>query len=88
MRSGIEPGDRSGVDLAVRLVADAGVAAIALHPRPAKQFHRGRPDYELVGELRGRLEGGGTVVPVIVSGGLRDAERARASPTNGPAPTR
>ena len=43
---------RSGVDLAVRLVAEAGVAAIALHPRRAKQFHHGRPDYELVGELR------------------------------------
>ena len=79
VRSGIEPGDHSGVDLAERLVVDAGVAAIALHPRPAKQFHRGRPEYELVGELRGRLEGGGTVVPVIVSGGLRDAERARVA---------
>ena len=60
VRSGIEPGDHSGVDLAERLVVDAGVAAIALHPRPAKQFHRGRPEYELVGELRGRLERGGT----------------------------
>ena len=37
LRSGLEPGDRSGVELAERLVAEAGVAAIALHPRPAQQ---------------------------------------------------
>src|SRR6187397_1931585 len=30
LRSGIDPGDRSGVDLAVRLVEEGGVAAIAL----------------------------------------------------------
>ena len=79
VRSGIEPGDRSGVDLAERLVVDAGVAAIALHPRPAKRFHRGRPEYGLVGELRERLARGGASVPVIVSGGLRDADGARAA---------
>ncbi len=79
VRSGIEPGDRSGVDLAERLVTDAGVAAVALHPRPANQFHRGRPEYGLVGELRERLARAGTPVPVIVSGGLRTAELARAA---------
>ena len=30
---------------------DAGVAAIAFHPRPAAVQHRGPPDYELVAEL-------------------------------------
>jgi len=76
VRSGIEAGDTSGVDLAERLVAEGGVSAIALHPRPAKRFHRGHPDYSLVAELRERLERGGTPAPVIVSGGLSSAEAA------------
>jgi len=80
LRSGIDAGDTSGVDLAERLVADAGVAAVALHPRPAKRFHRGRPDYALIGELKARLDRAGiSDVPVIVSGGLRTAGLARAA---------
>jgi tRNA-dihydrouridine synthase B len=72
LRSGIEAGDRSGFDLAVRLAEEAGVAAIAFHPRAATKGHKGAPDYELTGELVERLE-----VPVIVSGGLSSAEAAR-----------
>ena len=75
LRSGIEPGDRSGVDLAVRLVEEARVAGIALHPRSAAVRHKGAPDYSLVSELVDRLDGSG--VPVIVSGGLASAELAR-----------
>src|SRR5918994_4816159 len=41
LRSGLEPGDRSGLELAMRLVADAGVSAIAFHPRPAAVQHKG-----------------------------------------------
>jgi nifR3 family TIM-barrel protein len=77
VRSGIEPGDRSGFELARRLVGDAGVAAVAVHPRPAKQFHRGRPDYALVRELGEALERDGNRVPLIVSGGLRSTEQVR-----------
>jgi tRNA-dihydrouridine synthase B len=73
LRSGLEPGDRSGIELAVRL-ADAGVSAIAFHPRPASVQHSGSPDYALVRELTRRVE-----IPVIVSGGLSSAERARAA---------
>jgi tRNA-dihydrouridine synthase B len=75
LRSGLEPGDRSGIELAVRLVAEAGVAAIALHPRPASTQHKGSPDYGLVRELVRRLERTGA--PVIVSGGSKTAEGAR-----------
>jgi nifR3 family TIM-barrel protein len=75
LRPGIEPGDRAGLYLAVRLVAEAGVAAVALHPRAAAVQHGGRPDYALVRELSGRLGGAGA--PVIVSGGLGSAEKAR-----------
>jgi tRNA-dihydrouridine synthase B len=75
LRSGIEPGDRSGIDLAVRLVEEAAVAGVAHHPRSAALGHKGDPDYGLVRELVRRLDGAG--VPVIVSGGLATAERAR-----------
>jgi nifR3 family TIM-barrel protein len=75
LRSGVEPGDTSGLDLAVRLVEEAGVAAIALHPRSAAVRHRGRPDYALVRDLVGRLTG--TQARVIVSGGLTTAEGVR-----------
>ena len=74
LRSGLRPGDRSGVAVAVRLVEEAGVAAIAFHPRSAAVQHKGTPDYGLVRELTGRID-----VPVIVSGGLDTAERARAA---------
>jgi tRNA-dihydrouridine synthase B len=72
LRSGIEAGDRSGFDLAIRLVEEAGVAAIAFHPRAASKGHKGSPDYALTRELVERLD-----VPVIVSGGLSSAEAAR-----------
>ncbi len=72
LRSGLRVGDRSGYDLAVRLVEEGGAAAIGFHPRPAAVGHKGRPDYALTRELVERIE-----VPVIISGGLADAESAR-----------
>lgn len=74
LRSGIEAGDRSGFELAVRLVEEAGVAAIGFHPRAATKGHKGAPDYGLTRELVERLE-----VPVVVSGGLSDAGAARTA---------
>jgi tRNA-dihydrouridine synthase B len=74
LRPGRKPGDRAGVELARRLVEEAGVAAIAFHPRHASQQHKGKPDYELARELVEALD-----VPVIISGGLQDDERARAA---------
>jgi tRNA-dihydrouridine synthase B len=72
LRSGIEAGDRSGFDLALRLVEEGGVAAIAFHPRAATVGHKGSPDYGLTRELVERVE-----VPVVVSGGLSSAAAAR-----------
>lgn len=74
LRSGLRPGDRSGFELAVRLAEEAGVAAIAFHPRAAASGHKGSPDYALVRELVERVE-----APVIVSGGLSTADAARAA---------
>ena len=72
LRSGLTPGDRSGFELALRLAREAGVAAIAFHPRPVAAHHTGHPDYALAAELVDLVE-----VPVIISGGLRSAEAAR-----------
>lgn len=72
IRSGIAPGDRSGFDLAIRLVEEADVAAIAFHPRVARKGHKGRPDYELARELARSIP-----VPMIISGGLSDVDAAR-----------
>ena len=72
LRSGQQPGERTGVELARRLQDDAGVAGIGFHPRHAAQQHRGDPDYSLVRELVEALD-----VPVIVSGGLRDEAHIR-----------
>jgi nifR3 family TIM-barrel protein len=70
LRSGNRPGERTGADLARRLVEEAGVAAITFHPRHAQQQHKGEPDYALAAELVEQLE-----APVIVSGGLSDEDR-------------
>jgi nifR3 family TIM-barrel protein len=68
LRSGLSPGETSGFDLAHRLVAEAGVAAISFHPRSAAVHHKGVPDYELAARLASSLP-----VPVILTGGLDDA---------------
>src|SRR3954467_2680672 len=70
--SGIVPGDRRGLEVARRLVEDAGVAAIGLHPRHASQQHKGKPDYALARELAETLP-----APVLLTGGLDSAEKAR-----------
>ena len=51
LRSGLRPGEDSGFELAHRLVAEAGVAAIGFHPRSAAVHHKGVPDYELAARL-------------------------------------
>jgi tRNA-dihydrouridine synthase B len=70
LRSGNRPGERTGLELARRLVEEAGVTGIGLHPRHASQQHKGEPDYALAAELVEQLP-----VPVVLSGGLRDEER-------------
>jgi tRNA-dihydrouridine synthase B len=72
LRSGLRAGELDGIELAHRLVDEAGVAAIALHPRPATVAHRGRPDYALAAELVRTLK-----APVLLSGGLQSAEAVR-----------
>jgi tRNA-dihydrouridine synthase B len=70
LRSGRRPGETSGFDLAHRLVAEAGVAAIGFHPRSAAVHHKGAPDYELAARLVDSLD-----APVILTGGLNEPEQ-------------
>jgi tRNA-dihydrouridine synthase B len=72
LRSGLRPGEDSGFELAHRLVAEAGVAAIGFHPRSAAVHHKGAPDYELAARLVASLP-----APVILTGGMDDADGVR-----------
>jgi tRNA-dihydrouridine synthase B len=72
LRSGVRRGETSGFELARRLVAEAGVSAIAFHPRSAAVQHKGVPDYALAARLVETLD-----APVILTGGLSDAASVR-----------
>ncbi|MEI6791927.1 MAG: tRNA-dihydrouridine synthase [Actinomycetes bacterium] len=74
LRSGQKNGEADGFQLALRLVDEAGVAAIAFHPRSAQVKHKGSPDYELAAKLVEQLP-----VPVILSGGMSDTAATLAA---------
>ena len=61
-----------GVEVAHRLVEEAGVAGITFHPRTIKVRHKGTPDYDLAARLVSELP-----VPVIVTGGMNDPDHVR-----------
>jgi nifR3 family TIM-barrel protein len=69
LRSGLTRDESSGFELAHRLIAEAGVAAIGFHPRSAAVHHKGHPDYELAARLAETLP-----APVILTGGLDDPQ--------------
>jgi tRNA-dihydrouridine synthase B len=72
LRTGLRPGDDSGVRTARALAHDGVVAGLSIHPRHASQRHKGKPDYALARELVEELP-----VPVLISGGLHTADKAR-----------
>jgi nifR3 family TIM-barrel protein len=72
MRRGLENGARTCLDVGPRLV-DAGASVLTLHPRSAKQMYTGTADHALTAELVSLVE-----VPVIASGDITSAARARA----------
>ncbi len=72
LRSGRRPGDTHGVDLAHRLVEEAGVSAIGFHPRSAAVHHKGTPDLALAARLASELD-----VPVVLTGGMQSAAEVR-----------
>jgi tRNA-dihydrouridine synthase B len=72
LRASQKVGETEGLDVARRLVEEAGVAGITFHPRSAQVRHKGTPDYDLAARLVQDLP-----VPVIVSGGMEGAEHIR-----------
>jgi tRNA-dihydrouridine synthase B len=72
LRASVKQGGMEGLEVARRLVEDAGVAGITFHPRSAAVRHKGTPDYDLAAQLVQELP-----VPVIVSGGMEGAEHIR-----------
>jgi tRNA-dihydrouridine synthase B len=77
MRLGWSENDLVYVDVA-RRAQDAGVAAVTLHARTARQFYRGSADWEHIARLKRSVD-----IPVIGNGDIDDAhvavERMRAS---------
>jgi tRNA-dihydrouridine synthase B len=73
LRAAVKPGGTEGLEVARRLVEDAGVAGLTFHPRAAAVRHKGVPDYGLAARLVQEVR-----VPVIVSGGMAGAEHIRA----------
>ena len=74
LRTGLRPGDDSGVEVARALAHDGCVAGLSIHPRHAAQRHKGKPDYALARTLVEELP-----VPVLISGGLQTPGSARAA---------
>jgi nifR3 family TIM-barrel protein len=72
MRLGWTETDLVFIEVAKRAQA-AGVAALTLHARTAKQFYRGSADWSKIAELKRAVD-----VPVIGNGDLGDAHEAMA----------
>jgi tRNA-dihydrouridine synthase len=72
MRLGWSESDLVFVDVAKRAQA-AGVRAVTLHARTAKQFYRGSADWQRIAELKAAVD-----LPVIGNGDLADAHVALA----------
>src|SRR5256885_17034353 len=66
LRSVQRPGERTGLELALRLVEEAGGAGIGFPPPHASQQHKGEPAYAPSAELLETPRGAG-----VPSGGLR-----------------
>ena len=72
LRSGIEPGSRTCIELGPGLAA-AGAQALILHPRAQRQMYGGTADHTLTAELASLVK-----IPVVASGDIRSGEQARA----------
>jgi tRNA-dihydrouridine synthase B len=76
LRAGLDAASVTAVEVARRL-EDAGVAALALHPRTRAQGYGGRADWDLIGAVAAAVR-----VPVIANGDIEtvtDADRVVAS---------
>jgi tRNA-dihydrouridine synthase B len=72
LRSGLQEGERTAVDLAPRL-EEVGVAALGVHPRATSQHYRGNADHTVT-EAVVKAVG----IPVIASGDVMSVSSAQA----------
>ncbi len=72
LRSGLEPGERTILDLAPRL-EQAGVLGLGVHPRAAGQHYRGEADHSITAAVVKAVS-----IPVIASGDVVDLDSALA----------
>ena len=70
MRIAFRTGERTAPELA-RCLEDAGVAAVAVHGRTAKQLYTGQADWSIIDEVARAVD-----VPVVGSGDVFSAENA------------
>jgi nifR3 family TIM-barrel protein len=73
IRRGMANGSMDFLELGQRLVEEAGVSALTLHPRSAKQMYTGFADHALTTMLVEKVD-----VPVFASGDITDRVRAEA----------
>ena len=73
IRRGMKNGSMDFLTLGPRLVEEAGVSALTLHPRSAAQMYTGFADHALTRMLVERVD-----VPVFASGDVTDRVRAEA----------
>jgi nifR3 family TIM-barrel protein len=73
IRRGMRNGSHDCLTLGPRLVEEAGVSALTIHPRSATQMYTGFADHELTRELVKLVD-----VPVFASGDITDRVRAEA----------
>lgn len=73
IRRGMRNGSRDCLVLGPRLVEEAGVSALTLHPRSAAQMYTGFADHALTADLVDLVD-----VPVFASGDVTDRVRAEA----------
>jgi tRNA-dihydrouridine synthase B len=73
IRRGMKNGSRDCLTLGPRLVEEAGVSALTIHPRSAAQMYTGFADHRLTAELVQLVD-----VPVFASGDITDRVRAEA----------
>jgi len=69
-RAGIREDDLNYIELG-KICQDQGVAAVALHPRTAKQFYRGKADWDRIARLKDALR-----IPVIGNGDVATPQDA------------
>ncbi|MBC7462194.1 MAG: tRNA-dihydrouridine synthase [Thermoleophilia bacterium] len=74
IRRGMKNGSRDCLTLGPRLVEEAGVSALTIHPRSAAQMYTGFADHALTAELVELVN-----VPVFASGDITDRVRAEAT---------